>query len=189
MLDTKTVITKEDILENLKNPILGDVHKAVLKLALKGLEFEKLEGGQFIRIEDHAKIVSGVRTYWKSKYDSLVDQTANEIKKLQDELKAKTKTIFEASQIIDDMRAKYRALEASKIINDLRNGRQKDENQIGVLEDKLKDTVTLQYHDKIAASAQRQIAALRDERDALKTENQSLKDSREKLIASVIGMK
>ena len=50
----------------------------------------------------------------------------------------------------------------------LRNGRLQAENQIGVLEDKLRDTVSLKYHDEIVDSANRQIISLRSERDAFK---------------------
>lgn len=202
------MITKEHILENLKNPILGDTHRAILKLALKGLEYEDLMCEHRIAVNNLHYEVDGLnrsRNFLLKQYDSLVGQSANEIKKLQDESNAKTKTIFEASQIIDDMRAKYRALEEElanfntrydqlcrELIiqtDHLKIGRQNADDQIAVLEDQLKNTVTRQYHDGIVVSAARQIVSLRDERDALKTENQSLKDSREKLIASVIGMK
>lgn len=48
----------------------------------------------------------------------------------------------------------------------LRNGRLQAENQIGVLEDKLRDTVSLKYHYEIVDSANRQIISLRNKRDA-----------------------
>ena len=205
MLDTKTMITKEDILEKLQNPCIGDKHRTILKLALKGLEYEKIKGGQFITIEDHAKLTSGVRTYWESKYDSLVGQAANEIKKLQDQLKSKDASLAEASKIINDARARHRALEAQLTESMASHRASVDDANLSIFtllkeRDAFKDsleklkieyanTVNLQYHDEIVDSANRQIISLRDERDALKTENQNLKDSREKLIASVIGMK
>ena len=52
----------------------------------------------------------------------------------------------------------------------LRNGRLQAENQIGVLEDKLRDTVSLQYHDELVNSAYRQIVSLRNERNAFAEE-------------------
>jgi len=223
MLDTKTMITKEDILEK---------HIELFKLALKGLEYEKIKGGQFIRIEDHAKITSGVRTYWESKYDSLVGQSANAIKKLQDELKSKDADLAEAPKSINDAltvqilqaqltesMASHRASvdDANLSIFTLLKERDAFKDSLEKLKIENANTVTLQYHDEIVGSANRQIVSLRNERnafhrlvgemqtengcmrddlenmcnerDALKTENQNLKDSREKLIASVIGMK
>lgn len=113
------MITKEDILEKLQNPCIGDKHRAILKLALKGLGYEKIvEGQEFIPIEEHLLVVGGLtrsRNLWRKKHDDLADE-------------------------LDD-----------KII---------------ALEDKLKDTVSLQYHDEIVGSANRQIVSLRNERNA-----------------------
>ena len=224
------MITKEELLEKLLETRICDKHRAVLKLALKGLEYEKIEGQEFISIEDHAKIASGVRTYWESKHDDLVyehritvnnlrhevdsltrsrnfwrkkyneiaDELDNKIialgeklknticlkyhvqlltlanqkidplrqerDALKEELKAKDASLAEAFKIIDNARAKHRDLEIQT--NHLRNGRKKAENQIGVLEDKLKDTFCRQYHDAFVIKADQQIASLREECDA-----------------------
>lgn len=172
------MITKEDILEKLKNPILGATYRYILKLALKGLESEST-----------VKRLIQDRDNWKMMHEDLVCvhriavlRRELMLQNERDESNAKTKTIFEASEIINDAREKHRDLEDELtnfktrydqlcrehlIQNDhLRNGRRKAEDQIGVLEDKLKGTVTLQFHDETVATAARQIALLRDERDA-----------------------
>lgn len=184
------MITKEDILENLKNPILGGPHRDILKLALNGLESEST-----------VKRLIQDRDNWKMMHEDLVCvhriavlRRELMLQNERDESNAKTKTIFEASKIINDAREKHRDLEDELtnfktrydqlcrehlIQNDhLKIGRQNAEDQIIALEDKLKNTVTLQYHDGIVVSAARQIASLRDERDAfqrligeLQTEN------------------
>ena len=66
--------------------------------------------------------------------------------------------------LADELDDKIIALEIQT--DHLRNGRLQAENQIGVLEDKLRDTVSLKYHYEIVDSANRQIISLRNKRDA-----------------------
>ena len=144
------------------------------------------------------------RNLWRKKHDDLADELDDKIIALEEKLKDKDASLAEASKIINDARARHRALEAQLkpgssledaqrkgvvdslrhelmlmsakydqlcrehlIQNDhLRNGRRKAEDQIAVLEDKLKDTVTLQFHDETVATATRRISILIIERDA-----------------------
>jgi len=173
------MITKEDILEKLQNPILGDTHRDILKLALKGLESEST-----------VKQVTQDRDNWKMMHEDLVCvhriavlRRELMLQNERDESNAKTKTIFEASKIINDAREKHRDLE-DELTNfktrydqlcrehltqndHLRNGRRKAEDQIAVLEDKLKDTVSLQHHNETVNPLYRRISALLNERDSL----------------------
>lgn len=195
------MITKEELLEKLLETRIGDKHRAVLKLALKGLEHEKIEGQEFIPLGEHLLVVGGLsrsRNLWRKKHDELADELDDKIialeeklkntislkyhvqlltlanqkidplrqerDALKEELKAKDADLAVASKIIDDTRAKRRALEIQT--DHLRNGRLQAEDQIAVLEDKLRDTVSLKYHDELVDSANRQIISLRDERDA-----------------------
>ena len=195
------MITKEELLEKLLETRIGDKHRAVLKLALKGLEHEKIEGQEFIPLGEHLLVVGGLsrsRNLWRKKHDELADElddkiialeeklkntislkyhnaivdSANQIivplrnerDALKEELKAKDADLAVASKIIDDARAKRRALEIQT--DHLRNGRLQAEDQIAVLEDKLRDTVTLKYHDAIVDSANQIIVPLRNERNA-----------------------
>ena len=163
------MITKEEILEKLLETRIGDKHRAVLKLALKGLEHEKIEGQEFIPLGEHLLVVGGLsrsRNLWRKKHDELADELDDKIIALEDKLKAKDADLAEASKIINDARAKHRALEIQT--DHLRNGRLQAEDQIAVLEDKLRDTVTLKYHDAIVDSANQIIVPLRKERDAFK---------------------
>ena len=165
------MITKEELLEKLLETRIGDKHRAVLKLALKGLEYEKIEGQEFIPLGEHLLVVGGLtrsRNFWRKKYDELADELDDKIIALEEKLKAKDASLAEAFKIIDDARAKHRDLEIQTA--HLRNGRKKAEDQIGVLEDKLRDTVSLQYHDELVESARRRITALLIERDAFAEE-------------------
>jgi len=106
------MITKEDILEKLKNPILGDAHRDILKLALKGLESEST-----------VKQATQDRDTWKMMHEDLVCvhriavlRRELMLQNERDESNAKTKTIFEASKIIDDARAKNLTLEGRLLV-------------------------------------------------------------------------
>ena len=192
------MVTKEDILEKLLTPSIGDKHRTILKLALKGLEYEKIvEGQEFIPIEDHAKIASGVRTYWESKYEELVCEHRITVNNLRHEVDGLTRSRNlwrkKHDDLADELDDKIIALEeklkdkdaslaeASKIINDAR-AKHRD------LEAQLKNTVTLKYHDAIVVSAARQLVSLRDERDAfqrlvgkMQTENHCMRANLENM--------
>jgi len=109
------MITKEDILEKLLNTGIGDKHRAILKLALKGLEYEKIvEGQEFIPIEEHLLVVGGLtrsRNLWRKKHDDLADELDDKIIALEEKLKDKDASLDEASKIINDAREKHRDLE------------------------------------------------------------------------------
>ena len=161
------MITKEELLEKLLETRIGDKHRDILKLALKGLESEDTMCENRITMNNLRYEVDGLtrsRNYWRKKHDDLADELDDKIIALEDKLKAKDASLAVASKIIDDARAKRRALEIQT--DHLRNGRLQAEDQIAVLEDKLRDTVTLKYHDAIVDSANQIIVPLRKERDA-----------------------
>lgn len=140
------MITKEELLESLKNPILGDKHRAILKLALKALEYEKIEGQEFIPLGEHLLVVGGLtrsRNFWRKKYDELADEFDDKIIALEDKLKTKDADLAEASKIINDAQAKHGALQAQ-----------------------LKNTIPLQFHNAWEDDLLHTIISLRDERDA-----------------------
>ena len=182
------MITKEELLVAFEESS-RNLYKSneVFGLALKGLESESTTKRLIQARDDWKKkhddlvcvhhcavntlndTVDGLRrnrNFWKKKHDDLADELDDKIIALKEELKAKDASLAVASKIIDDARAKRRALEIQT--DHLKNGRLQAEDQIAVLEDKLRDTVTLQYHDEIVDSANRQIISLRNKRDAFK---------------------
>lgn len=90
--------------------------------------------------ESTVKRLIQARDQWRKKHDDLADE-------------------------LDD---KIIALEIQT--DHLRNGRLQAENQIAVLEDKLRDTVSLKYHDELISSASRRVNALLRERVDLVSE-------------------
>ena len=114
--------------------------------ALKGLESEKIEGKEFIPIEEHFRVVGGIsrsRNLWRKKHDDLADELDDKIIALEDKLKAKDADLAEASKIINDAQAKHGALQAQ-----------------------LKNTIPLQFHNAWEDDLLHTIISLRDERDA-----------------------
>lgn len=151
------MITKEHILESLKNPILGDKHRAILKLALKALESEST-----------VKRLIQSRDQWRKKHDDLADELDDKIIALEEKLKNTislkyhVQLLTSANQRIDPLKNERDALEdklkakdadlavASKIINDAQAKHR-------YLEDRLLDMV---------GSDHQQIISLRNERNA-----------------------
>ena len=182
------MITKEELLVAFEESTRTlELNNQIFELALKGLESESTTKRLIQARDDWKKkhddlvcehrIAVGIlndtvgglrrnRNFWKKKHDDLADELDDKIIALEEELKAKDASLAVASKIINDARAKRRALEIQT--DHLRNGRLQAENQIAVLEDKLRDTVSLKYHDEIVDSANRQIISLRSERDAFK---------------------
>ena len=150
------MITKEELLVALEDSS-RNLYKSneVFGLALKGLESEST-----------VKRLIQSRNFWRKKHDDLADELDDKIIALEEKLKDKDASLAVASKSIDDARAKHRDLVIQT--DHLRNGRKKAEEQIGVLEDKLRDTVSLKYHDQIVDSANQIIVPLRKERDAFK---------------------
>lgn len=171
------MITKEELLEKLLETRIGDKHRTILKLALKGLEYEKIEGQEFIPIEDHAKIVYGVRTYWESKHDDLVCKNRITVNNLRHEVDGLTRSRNFWRKKYDDL--------ADEL-----------DDKIIALEDKLRDTVSLKYHDAIVDSANQKIVPLRQERDAfqrlvgeLQTENNCMRADLENVCKELSVLK
>lgn len=226
MLDTKTMITKEYILESLKNPILGDKHKAILKLALKGLESEDLMSEQRITVNNlnnTVGILNKNRDFWRKKHNDLTDELDGKITALEEESKAKDKKIAEVTRFLNQSQSKYDSLvgQASNEIKKLQDQLKAKDADLAKAPKIINDALTVQIlqaqltesmasHHASVDDANLLIFTLSKERDALAeeikkweeadraknadidkllTENQNLKDSREKLIASVIGMK
>ena len=168
------MITKEELLAALESSRALPKTNEAFRLALKGLEYEKIEGQEFIPLGEHLLVVGGLtrsRNFWRKKHDDLADELDDKIIALEEKLKDKDASLAVASKIIDDARAKHRDLEIQTA--HLKIGRKKAEEQIGVLEDKLRDTVSLKYHDEIVDSANQIIVPLRNECDALE---EKLKD-------------
>jgi len=112
------MITKEDILEKLLNTCIGDKHRAILKLALRGLESEDLICGHRIVVNNLNHEIDGLnrsRNFWRKKYESLADELEDKIIAIEEMLKAKDADLSEASIIINDARTKHRVLEAQLI--------------------------------------------------------------------------
>lgn len=182
------MITKEELLVALEDSS-RNLYKSneVFGLALKGLESESTIKRLIQARDDWKKkhddlvcehritvnnlnntvgILSNSRNFWRKKHNDLSDKLDDKIIALEEKLKDKDASLAVASKIIDDSRAKHRDLVIQT--DHLRNGRLQAENQIAVLEDKLRDTVSLKYHDEIVDSANRQIISLRSKRDAFK---------------------
>jgi len=178
------MITKEELLVALEDSS-RNLYKSneVFGLALKGLESEstvkrliqdrdnwKMMHENLVcehRIEEHFLVVGGLtrsRNLWRKKHDDLADELDDKIIALEEKLKDKGASLAEASKMIDNARAKHRDLEIQ--IEHVKNGRLQAEDQIAVLENKLRDTVTLKYHDELVNLTNRLIISLRDERDA-----------------------
>lgn len=223
------MITKEYILESLKNPILGDKHRAILKLALKGLEYEDLVCEQRITVNNLRHEVDGLnrnRNFWRKRHDDLTDHTAeldDKITALEEESKAKDKKIAEVTRFLNQSQSKYDSLvgQASNEIKKLQDQLKAKDADHAKAPKIINDALTVQIlqaqltesmasHHASVDGANLLIFTLSKERDALAeeikkweeadraknadidkllAENQNLKDSREKLIASVIGMK
>lgn len=148
------MITKEELLVALEDSS-RNLYKSneVFGLALKGLESEST-----------VKRLIQDRNLWRKKHDDLADELDDKIIALEEKLKDKDASLDEASKIINDAREKHRDLEIQ--IEHVKNGRLQAEDQIAVLENKLRDTVTLKYHDETVATATRRISILIIERDA-----------------------
>ena len=184
------MITKEELLVALEDSS-RNLYKSneVFGLALKGLESESTVKRLIQARDDWKKKhddlvcehritannlrheVDGLtrsRNFWRKKYDDLADELDGKIIALEEKLKDKDADLAEASKTINSAWAKHRDLGIQTA--HLKIGRKKAEDQIGVLEDKLRDTVNLKHHDELISSARRRITALLIERDAFAEE-------------------
>ena len=191
------MITKEELLAALEDSSRAlDKSNEIYGLALKGLESESTvkrliqdrDGWKMVHEElvcEHRITANNLRhevdgltrsrNFWRKKYDDLAGELDGKIIALEDKLKAKDADLAVASKIINSAWAKHRDLGIQTA--HLKIGRKKAEDQIAVLEDKLRDTVSLQYHDELVESARRRITALLIERDAFAEEIKKWEDA------------
>lgn len=131
------MITKEELLVALEGSS-RNLHKSneVFGLALKGLESEST-----------VKRLIQDRDNWKMMHENLVCEHRIAVNNLNNTVDGLTRSRNLWRKKHDDL--------ADEL-----------DDKIIALEDKLRNTVTLQFHDETVATAARQIASLRDERNA-----------------------
>ena len=171
------MITKEELLEKLLETRIGDKHRDILKLALKGLESEDIMCEHRITVNNLRHEVDGLtrsRNFWRKKYDELADEFDDKIIALEEKLKNTISLKYHvqllalANQKIDPLRQERDALKeelkakdadlavTSKTINDALT--------MQILQAQL--TESMASHHASVDDANRQIISLRNERNA-----------------------